>query len=152
MGKKTGREINACALLDSGTEGIIIDQDFATRNKLTLRSLVNPLPVKNVDGTLNKRSSVCFTTIQLICIKTLEDHYHEELSELYITTLGDHNIILRTDWLHTHNLEVDWTLPQVAFTCCPASCTPSFDELASTKGGAANAPTEATRHRVQGCS
>ena len=42
VGKKTGQEINAHALLDSGAEGIIIDQDFATRNKLTLRTLVNP--------------------------------------------------------------------------------------------------------------
>ena len=92
------------ALLDSGAEGIIIDQDFATRNKLTLRTLVNPLPVKKVDGTLNKRGSVRFTTIQHIHIKTLDDHYHEELSELYVTTLGDHDIIFGTDWLHTNVL------------------------------------------------
>ena len=84
-------------------------------NKLTHRTLVNPLPVKNVDGTLNKRGSVHFTTIQRIHIKTPEDHYHEELSELYVTTLGDHDIILGTDWLHAHNPEVDWTLPQVVF-------------------------------------
>jgi hypothetical protein len=59
--KKSGREISACALLDSGAEGIIIDEDFAQWNKLTLRTLVNPLPVKNVDGTLNKRGSVQYT-------------------------------------------------------------------------------------------
>ena len=70
--------------------------------------------------------------IQHIHIKTLEDHYHEELSELYVTTLGDHNIIFRTDWLHAHNPEVDWTLPQVAFTCCPASCTLSQKPLVIT--------------------
>ena len=66
VGKKSGHEISAHALLDSGAEGIIIDQDFATRNNLTLRTLVNPLPVKNVDGTLNKRGSVKYTTIQRI--------------------------------------------------------------------------------------
>ena len=48
--------------------------------------------------------------IQCIHIKKLEDHYHEECSELYVTTLGDHDIIFGTDWLHAHNLEVDWTL------------------------------------------
>ena len=132
VGKKTGWEINACTLLDSRAEGIIIDQDSATRNKLTLRTLVNPLPVKTVDGTLNKRGSVCFTTIQHIHIKTLEDHYHEELSELYVTTRGDHNIIFGTDWLHSHPPEVDWTLPQVAFTHCPASCTLSQKPLVIT--------------------
>ena len=69
VGKKSGREISAHALLDSGAEGIIIDQDFATRNKLTLQTLVTPLPVKNVDGTLNKRGLVKHTTIQ--CIRML---------------------------------------------------------------------------------
>jgi hypothetical protein len=132
VGKLTGREINARALLDSGAEGIIIDQDFATRNKLTLRTLVTPLPVKNVDGTLNKRGSVRYTTIQRIRIKTLNDQFHEETSELYVTTLGDHDIIFGTDWLHAHNPEVDWTLPQVAFTRCPVSCTLSQKPLVIT--------------------
>jgi hypothetical protein len=66
VGKKSGQEISARALLDSGAEGIIINEDFARRNKLTLKTLVNPLPVKNVDGTLNKRGSVRYTTIQRI--------------------------------------------------------------------------------------
>jgi len=38
---------------------------------------------------------------QRIRIKTHDnDHYHEELSELYVTTLGDNDIIFGTDWLH----------------------------------------------------
>ena len=97
VGKKLGREISAHALLDSGAEGIIIDQDFATRHKLTLRTLVTPLPVKNVDGTLNKRGSVKNTTIQCIRIKTQDNQFHEETAELYITMLGDNDIIFRTD-------------------------------------------------------
>ena len=132
VGKKTGQEISARALLDSGAEGIIVDQDFATKNNLTLRTLVNPLPVKNVDGTLNKRGSVKFTTIQKIRIKTSKEDYHEELSELYVTTLGDHDIILGTDWLHAHNPEVDWALPQIAFTRCPQTCTLSKKPLVIT--------------------
>ena len=132
VGKKSGHEISARALLDSRAEGIIIDQDFATRNNLTLRTLVNPLPVINVDGTLNKRGSVKYTTIQRIRIKTLDNAYHEELSELYVTTLGDHDIILGTDWLHAHNPEVDWALPQIAFTRCPDNCTLSTKPLVIT--------------------
>ena len=66
VGKKSGREISARTLLDSGAEGIIVDHDFTIRNNLTLRTLVNPLPVKNVDGTLNKKGSVQYTTIQKI--------------------------------------------------------------------------------------
>jgi hypothetical protein len=66
VGLKTGHEINAKALLDSGTEGIIIDQAFARKHKLTLRTLVKPLPVKNVDGTNNLAGAVRHTTIQTI--------------------------------------------------------------------------------------
>ncbi len=99
MGKTSSKQISARALLDSGAEGIIIDHGFARKNQLTLRTLVNPLPVKNVDGTLNKQGSVRYTTIQKIHVTTLEGHFHKELSELYVTTLGDQDIILGTDWL-----------------------------------------------------
>jgi hypothetical protein len=132
VGKKSNREISARTLLDSGAEGIIIDQDFATGNKLTLRDLVHPLPVKNVDGMLNKRGSIKHTTIQWIRIKTPDGHFHEETAELYVTTLADHDIIFGTDWLQAHNLEVDWMLPQVSFTRCPKECTLSQTPLIIT--------------------
>jgi hypothetical protein len=132
VGKKLNREISAHALLDSGAEGIIIDQDFATGNKLTLRNLVHPLPVKNVDGMLNKRGSIKHTTIQRIRIKTPDGHFHEETAELYVMTLADHDIIFGTDWLCAHNPEVDWTLPQVSFTRCPKECTLSQTPLIIT--------------------
>ena len=34
VGQKTGREISARALLDSGAEGIIVDHEFAKRNNI----------------------------------------------------------------------------------------------------------------------
>ena len=46
--------------------------------------------------------------------------------------LGDNDIIFRTDWLHAHNPEVDWSLPQVAFTRCSLSCTLSKKPLVIT--------------------
>jgi hypothetical protein len=36
MGKHSGKEISACALVDSGAEGMIINSSFASKNKLTL--------------------------------------------------------------------------------------------------------------------
>ena len=122
VGQKTGREISARALLDSGAEGIIVDHEFVKRNKLTLRTLAKPIPVNNVDGTMNQQGAVRYTTIQMIRIKSPSNEYHEERSELYITALGDHDVIFGTDWLQAHNPEVDWAKPQLAFTCCPKSC------------------------------
>ena len=127
--KKSGREISARALLDSGAEGIIIDHDYAKSHKLTLRTLVKPIPVRNVDGTPNKKGTVQYTMIQTIQIKSLTNEYYEETSELYITSLGDHDIIFGTDWLQAHNPEVDWAKPQLAFTRCPNTCALSINLL-----------------------
>ena len=129
VGKKTGREISAKALLDSGAEGIIVDQNFATKHDLTLRTLVRPIPVRNVDGTPNSKGPVRHTTIQTIRIKTPDDQFHEERSELYVTSLGDHDIIFGTDWLKAHNPEVNWAKPQLVLSRCPKTCTLSQSPL-----------------------
>jgi hypothetical protein len=136
--------------VDSGAEGIIIDQDFATGNKLTLQNLVHPLPVKNIDGTLNKRGSIKHTMIQRIRIKTPDGHFHEETAELYVMTLADHDIIFGTDWLRAHNPEVDWILPQVSFTRCPKECTLSQTPLIITSQKAQTCAT--TINAIQSCT
>ena len=122
VGKLSKREINACALLDSGAEGMIIHQDFAKHHKLTLRTLRTPLPVRNVDGSTNASGAVLFTTIQSIRIYASNNQYHKERTEFYITAIGTHDIILGTDWLKAHNPEVNWTTSQLALTRCPNSC------------------------------
>lgn len=122
VGKTSRREISAKALLDSGAEGIIIDHEFTKSHNLTLCTLVHPIPVRNVDGTPNKQGTVKHTTIQQLRIKSLTNAFHEETAELYITSLGDHDIILGTDWLKAHNPEVDWAKPRLALTRCPTTC------------------------------
>ncbi len=126
VGKRSGREISARALLDSGTEGIIADDGFVRANGLTLRTLVRPLPVRNVDGSPNKMGSVKHTTIQRLRIRMAEDAYHDETVEFYVTTLGEHDIILGMDWLQAHNPEINWAEPRLAFTRCPDTCTLSM--------------------------
>jgi gag-polyprotein putative aspartyl protease len=123
VGKHSGKEISARALVDSGAEGMIIHQDFAKRNNLTLRTLKSPLPVRNVDGSSNTSGAVHHTTIQTLRIKAPQNNYHEERSEFYITAIGDHDIILGTDWLNAHNPEVNWTTSQLSFTRCPDTCS-----------------------------
>jgi hypothetical protein len=84
--------------------------------------LAHPILVKPCLAELSQaepsrgNTTVKYTTIQCIHVKTIEDQFHEESTELYVTTLGDHDIILGTDWLHAHNPEVDWAVPQIAFT------------------------------------
>jgi hypothetical protein len=121
--KHTGEEISACALVDCGIEGMIINHDFAKKNNLTLRQLKKPLLVRNVDGSNNKSRAVLSTTIQTICLWMPLNQYHEERSKFYVTAIGTHDIILETDWLLAHNPEVNWTTLQLAFTQCPKTCT-----------------------------
>jgi hypothetical protein len=122
VGKQSQKKISASALLDSGAEGMIINTTFAQKNKLTLRTLKHPLPVKNVDGSSNKAGPIRFTTIQTIRIETPDKQFHEERSEFYVTAVGTHDLILGTDWLKAHNPELDWTTSRLAFTRCPPSC------------------------------
>ena len=121
IGQQSNREISASALLDSGAKGMIINTTFALKHKLTLRTLKTPLPIKNVDSSPNKSGPIRSTTIQTIHITTPDKHYHQEHSEFYVTNVGSHNIILRTDWLKAHNPELDWTSSHLAFTHCPPS-------------------------------
>ena len=99
MGKHSDREISARVLVDSSAEGMIINSSFANKYKLTLRQLKTPLPVCNIDGFTNKAGVVLSTMIQTIQILAPQNQYHEEHSEFYVTTIGDHDIILGTDWL-----------------------------------------------------
>ena len=64
--KLSGKEISACALVDSSAEGMIIYETFARQNHLTLHTLHNPLPAQNVDRLENKGGIITHTTIQCL--------------------------------------------------------------------------------------
>src|SRR5712671_7002770 len=129
VGTQSGKTISANTLLDSGMEGMIIDSTFAKNHSLTLRTLCTPLPVQNVDGTLNNSGPIRFTTIQTVLIQN-RAAFHIERTEFYVTSVATHDIIFGTDWLKAHNPELDWTLSHLAFTRCPSSCTQSSSPLA----------------------
>jgi hypothetical protein len=63
-----------------------------------LRTLRQPLPAQNVDGSENKGGLISHTTIQQLRIgKPLTQH--DEQAEFYVTNIGNYDIILGTDWL-----------------------------------------------------
>ncbi|KAF5363148.1 hypothetical protein D9758_008361 [Tetrapyrgos nigripes] len=110
IGKVTGRKIDANALIDSSAEGIIINSQFAQENQLTLLPIKNPFPVRNVDGSENTMGWVRQYTTQNLRIYSQDNKaYHEEKAKFYVTDIGDHDIILGTDWLEEHNPEIDWS-------------------------------------------
>ena len=122
VGKLSGKEISARALLDSGAKGLIIHEDYAKKNNLTLRTLAKPLPAQNVDGSENTNGLIRHTTIQHLRIQDNSGNKHDERAEFYVTNIGDYDVILGTDWLRFHNPEVDWAKDQFALNRCPPSC------------------------------
>ncbi|KAF5356401.1 hypothetical protein D9758_009550 [Tetrapyrgos nigripes] len=123
IGKVTGRKIDADALIDSGAEGIIINGQFAQKHQLTLLPIKNPFPVRNVDGSENTMGWVREYTIQNLRIYSRDgEAYHEETAEFYVMDIGDHDIILGTDWLEEHNPDIDWSDSRVDMTRCPETC------------------------------
>ncbi|KAF5318226.1 hypothetical protein D9758_019058 [Tetrapyrgos nigripes] len=123
IGKFTGRKIDANALIDSGAEGIIINGQFARKHQLTLLPIKNPFPVRNIDGSENTMGWVREYTIQKLRIYSRDGvAYHEEEAEFYVTDIGDHDIILGTDWLEEHNPDIDWSDSRVDMTRCPETC------------------------------
>ena len=105
--KITGCKIDATALLDSGAEGIIINDTFATRHHLNRIPIKKPFPVRNVMGWVTH-----YTTQKLRIHTPKWDSHHEETTEFYIMDIGDHRLAKTSQpenrlgrfWSRTHTL------------------------------------------------
>ena len=53
-----GKTLSVQALLDSGATGMFVDREYVKANQLTTRALPGPIPVRNVDRTLNDAGSI----------------------------------------------------------------------------------------------
>ena len=113
----TGVVKGVSALLDSGATGLFIDRDFARAQGLTTRPLTRPIPVRNVDGTLNAAGAIR-EVVDLI----LRYKGHAERAIFSVCQLNVHKLILGHTWLHLHNPEIDWQTQDVRMTRCPAQC------------------------------
>ena len=111
------------ALLDSGATGSFIDKDFVRRHHIKTRPLHRPIPVYNIDGTLNESGSISEVADFVL-------HYrdHTERTQFAVTSLGKQKVVLGFSWLRDHNPEVDWTTGEVKMSRCPARCRTCFVE------------------------
>ncbi|KAG5732698.1 hypothetical protein E4T56_gene16844 [Termitomyces sp. T112] len=92
------------ALLDSGATGLFLDTDYVQQHCLTTHSLSCPIPVYNIDGTLNEAGSICSMVDLVLCYQD-----HSEQATFAITSLEKQDMILGFTWLCEHNSEIDWT-------------------------------------------
>ena len=111
-------QINAIALLDSGAEGIYCNSKFVTRYKLPIQALDTPIYPRNVDGSTNQYGAIRHAAI----LRMEMGQRHRETTELLVTNIGEHDILLGTDWLKAHNPNIDWSTNQMTLNRCPPRC------------------------------
>jgi len=83
-----------------------------------MTTLVKPIYPRNVNGTMNKQGPIRHTAI----LRMEMGEEHKETTEMAVTNIGRHDILLGTDWFRAHNPQIDWAKNQLRLDCCPTSC------------------------------
>ena len=96
---------------------MFIDRDFVKANGFSTRTLSRPIPVRNVDGTLNEAGSIT-EVVELV----LKYRNHSERTFFAITGLGAQAVIMGHSWLWKHNPDIDWTTGEVKMSRCLGRC------------------------------
>jgi hypothetical protein len=128
-----GRVQRAHAMIDSGAEGIFLNRKYVEKNRLECVRLQRPIPMFNIDGTLNKDGSIEETiSIQV------KGAGHVENLRCFVTELGDDDMILGLSWLEKHNPDVDWSTRKILIRGSaesgaePSKDQPRFQKVAAT--------------------
>jgi hypothetical protein len=87
--RSDGRVWRARAMIDSGAEGIFLNRKYVEKNRLECVRLQCPIPVFNINGTLNKDGSIEET----ISIQVGGSGHVANL-RCFVTELRDDNMIL----------------------------------------------------------
>jgi len=111
---------DAKALLDSGAEGIYINANYVKKHQFPLQDLKTPIYPRNVDGTPNKNGAIRHPAILQM---EMGDNHRERIMFL-VTDIGNHDILLGTDWLKAHNPNIDWAKNVIHMDQCPPLCQP----------------------------
>jgi hypothetical protein len=93
--------VETLALIDSGAEGMFIDQNYAKNFKI--QKLDKPLMALNVDGTPNKKGKIT-SFVDL----NIEVNNQQMKVRLLVAGLGKQKIIFGFPWLNEYNPNIDW--------------------------------------------
>ena len=96
---------------------MFIDRAYVKANCFPTRTLSSPIPIRNVDGTLNEAGSVT-EVVELV----LRYRNHSECAFFAVTSLGSQKVIMGHSWLQKHNLDIDWSTGEVKMSHCSGSC------------------------------
>jgi len=99
----TAERRSVLSLVDSGATGELIDRHYAKSCRFNLLKLSKPIPVYNVDGTLNEAGDITEVVDFILHYKN-----HSERTLFAVSNLGKQKMILGHSWLRKHNPEIDW--------------------------------------------
>jgi len=87
------------------------------KNNLDTCKLLFPITCYNADGSTNKDGSI---TEVIEIHMTMSDH--QELIQLLVINLGNHDLFLGCDWLQKHNLSINWRNSSISLQNCQQWC------------------------------
>ncbi|KAF9801706.1 hypothetical protein IEO21_10049 [Rhodonia placenta] len=105
-------------MVDSGATTKFINKRFITKNKVQTQKLKEPIPLYNIDGTLNKDGSILE-----VAILQMQVGDHVEKMVFMVTDIGPEDVIVGLDWLREHNPEIDWESGSLKLSRCPETCS-----------------------------
>jgi hypothetical protein len=106
------------ALLDCGATRLFMGKDFTQQENINTKKLSMPIPVRNIDGTLNEAGPI---TEVVDIILNYKGHF--QCAIFAVTAIRQEDVILELPWLREHNPEIDWRTEEVKMSRCPAQCT-----------------------------
>ncbi|XP_010607408.1 retrotransposon-like protein 1 [Fukomys damarensis] len=99
------------ALVDSGSEGNFMDENFAQEHYVELYEKPYPEEIHTVDGSLIGQEPVWLYTEPLVCMH----QNHQESIEFDIIPSPNFSVVLGVNWLRLHSPDVDWIQGRCTF-------------------------------------
>ena len=119
------------ALVDSGATTNFIDKTFVEQNHLVTNKLASPYNVLNADGTPNVAGRITDYVRAYVEIGS-----HKSTHYLFVTHLGNKNMMIGYSYLHQHNPSIDWRAGEWEFTRCPDTCVDKARKTRDYEAGA----------------
>ena len=112
-----GKKVQTKALVNSGATTNFVDRVVVENNNLVTHKLANPYRVINADGTPNKAGQITEYVQAYVEIGS-----HKTTQYLFVTNLGNKEMMIGYSYLYKHNPDIDWRKDQWEFTRCPDTC------------------------------
>jgi len=119
------------ALVDLGATMNFVDKVVIKNNNLVIHKLANLYCVINADGTPNKVGQITEYVRAYI-----EIGLHKTIQHLFVTNLGNKEMMIGYSYLYKHNSNIDWQKDQWEFTRYLDTCTSKVHKTRDIEAGA----------------